>query len=303
MSLMKKVLCVGTNTVAVLIVSLWLPIVSYGMRLLSPVRRGFWCDDETIRYPFSRHGTVSTGMLFGCGIGIPIGFILLNEMIRYAFRRPYPCGTPCMKLQITTTGRVIGIFMFGSLLTLTITDIMKMSSGRLRPCFLYMCRPNVNLANCTGFITDYECENKSPWVAEMRKSFPSGHASFAMYSMMFLVLYIEKRIPFSVGYLSKIILQSVCLILAVFTGLSRTVDHMHHWEDVVVGLLLGAVIVFALKQTIPRLFDFNNDNKDALYSPMDNVNPDIGLNVGKSSSQEPTNIQGSRMSNYRQRSV
>lgn len=46
-----------------------------------PYRRGFYCDDESIRYPF-RTSTVSRQMLIVIGLLIPILLILATELFR-----------------------------------------------------------------------------------------------------------------------------------------------------------------------------------------------------------------------------
>jgi membrane-associated phospholipid phosphatase len=43
-------------------------------------------------------------------------------------------------------------------------------------------------------------------------------------------------------------------LCAVFIGLSRYVDYMHHWTDIATGLALGGVIAWAaFQQQAPRL--------------------------------------------------
>lgn len=48
---------------------------------IPPVRRGFYCDDESIRYPF-RDSKVTRQMLIVVGLLIPILLILATELFR-----------------------------------------------------------------------------------------------------------------------------------------------------------------------------------------------------------------------------
>ena len=63
--------------------------------------------------------------------------------------------------------------------------------------------------------------------------------------MVFLVLYIEAKLhlPKESKFL-KIMIQTVFIMLALYTGFSRVSDYKHHWSDVLAGLFLGTVIAF-----------------------------------------------------------
>uniref|UniRef100_S4RKE9 Phosphatidic acid phosphatase type 2/haloperoxidase domain-containing protein n=1 Tax=Petromyzon marinus TaxID=7757 RepID=S4RKE9_PETMA len=85
--------------------------------------------------------------------------------------------------------RTLGAFLFGCAVNQSLTDVAKFSVGRLRPHFLDVCKPDRALYNCSeGYITRVVCTGDPAVIAEARKSFFSGHASFAMYSMVFLAV-------------------------------------------------------------------------------------------------------------------
>lgn len=46
--------------------------------------------------------------------------------------------------------KIVGTFFFGNFVTRSITDISKMTIGRLRPHFLDVCKPDVSKFNCTS---------------------------------------------------------------------------------------------------------------------------------------------------------
>lgn len=116
----------------------------------------------------------------------------------------------------------MGVFLFGCAVSQSFTDIAKVSVGRMRPHFLDVCRPDFSTINCSlGYITNYTCTGDDSSVQEARfvvttqylhdvccirntlcngkketednlslhrKSFFSGHASFSMYTMLYLAV-------------------------------------------------------------------------------------------------------------------
>lgn len=117
----------------------------------------------------------------------------------------------CVVLQI-------GVFLFGCAVSQSFTDIAKVSVGRMRPHFLDVCKPNFSTINCSlGYITNYTCTGEDSEVQEARfvtlffsfvvlkehlkwkqrvnetlclrrKSFFSGHASFSLFTMLYLAV-------------------------------------------------------------------------------------------------------------------
>ncbi|ERL92735.1 hypothetical protein D910_10045, partial [Dendroctonus ponderosae] len=87
----------------------------------------------------------------------------------------------------------IGMFAFGAACSQLTTDVMKYTIGRLRPHFYTVCLPDVNCSlaeNQNVYHTDFSCTNPAYMynkriMKEMRLSFPSGHSSFSMYTMVY----------------------------------------------------------------------------------------------------------------------
>lgn len=107
----------------------------------------------------------------------------------------------------------IGMFAFGAVCSQLTTDVMKYTigkqfgalkalrffletvffSGRLRPHFYTVCLPDVNCSlaeNQNVYHTDFSCTNPAFMynkriMKEMRLSFPSGHSSFSIYTMVY----------------------------------------------------------------------------------------------------------------------
>ena len=75
-------------------------------------------------------------------------------------------------------------FLVGAVVTTILTNVGKYTTGKLRPHFLAVCKPDFSKLNCTtgfqkNFITNYECTGDKHKINEARLSFPSGHASHA----------------------------------------------------------------------------------------------------------------------------
>ena len=61
--------------------------------------------------------------------------------------------------------------------------------------------------------------------------------------MVFLALYIEAKLilPKKSKFL-KAFIQSMLILIALYTGFSRVSDYKHHWSDVLAGFVLGTSV-------------------------------------------------------------
>ncbi|XP_054630352.1 phospholipid phosphatase 1-like [Dunckerocampus dactyliophorus] len=210
----------------------------------SPFKRGFFCDDESIRYPL-KEDTISYQLLGGVMIPFTLIVIICGECLSVYLSRikNQTLGPKYMACVY----KAVGCYLFGAAASQSLTDIAKYSIGRLRPHFLAVCKPLWDRINCKagGYVENFTCTGDKFLVEEARLSFYSGHSSFSMYCMLFLVLYIEARLKAKWARLLRPTLQFFLLATAVYVGLSRVSDYKHHWSDVLAGLLQGgAVAVF-----------------------------------------------------------
>ncbi|XP_035887965.1 phospholipid phosphatase 2 isoform X2 [Phyllostomus hastatus] len=139
--------------------------------------------------------------------------------------------------------KVLGTFLFGAAVSQSLTDLAKYMIGRLRPNFLAVCDPDWSRVNCSVYVqVEKVCRGSPANVTESRLSFYSGHSSFGMYCMMFLALYVQARLCWKWARLLRPTVQFFLVAFALYVGYTRVSDHKHHWSDVLVGLLQGALV-------------------------------------------------------------
>ncbi|KAH8311392.1 hypothetical protein KR044_006068 [Drosophila immigrans] len=145
------------------------------------------------------------------------------------------------------------------------TSLLKITVGRPRPDYFYRCFPDGNMllnetANTLGSsILDFNCTGIPSEINEGRKSFPSGHSSFAFASFGFVAYYVGAKLhAFDArgrGQTWRMCVAVLPLIVAALVAVSRTCDYHHHWQDVTVGALIGLFCgYFSYRQYYPSIF-------------------------------------------------
>ncbi|XP_042588230.1 phospholipid phosphatase 1 isoform X1 [Cyprinus carpio] len=218
-----------------------LPLAAFNLVKIKPYQRGFFCNDESISYPFHT-STVTSTVLYTMGFTLPICIMIIGECLSVYLNRVK--SKSFCNSYVACIYKAIGTFLFGAAMSQSLTDIAKYSIGRLRPHFLDVCKPDWTQINCTGgaYIEDFVCTGDSTKVNEGRLSFYSGHSSFSMYCMLFLALYLQARMQAEWARLLRPTLQFFLIAASVYTGLSRVSDYKHHWSDVLAGLIQGAIV-------------------------------------------------------------
>lgn len=72
----------------------------------------------------------------------------------------------------------------------------------------------------------------------------TGHACITMYTSIFLIWYLQCRIPRLQSLFFIPFLQSILMLWTCFCCISRITDHRHHATDVIGGAILGVVFAF-----------------------------------------------------------
>lgn len=244
-------------------------------QLMTPYHRGFYCNDESISYPF-HSSTIPSSVLYGVGFG-------LNFLLFFTIEALWlPKTTDEWKSSSSSSSaddhenhnspekapsrlifylcavyNIILPFLFGAALEFLARGLTKYLLGRLRPHFLSVCQPDPSTFNCsTGYIEEYKCTGDPDLVYQARLSFPSGHASFSVYSMLFLILYIQARMRWRQAVIIRPWVQLILFLMALYTCISRIFDYKHHWSDVLAGAIWGILaavfVVFKVSSLFPR---------------------------------------------------
>ncbi|XP_072310831.1 phospholipid phosphatase 1 isoform X1 [Eucyclogobius newberryi] len=248
-----------------------LPLAVCNLAKVRPYQRGFFCNDDSIMYPF-HDSTVTSTVLYSVGFTLPISSMVIGELLLVYFKRLQSKSS--FGSYLASIYKAVGTFIFGAAMSQSLTDIAKYSIGRLRPHFLDICKPDWSLIDCTtgAYINDYTCTGDPHRVQEGRLSFYSGHSSFSMYCMLFLALYLQARLKFKWARLLRPVLQFFLIAASVYTGLSRVSDYKHHWSDVLTGLLQGALmailVVFFVSDFFKPAAENININKDIPHTTL-----------------------------------
>lgn len=255
-----------------------LPLLIFKVSV-TPYMRGFYCEDDSIKYPF-KNSTITSTALYTIGFVVNLILICLFEFIHYLYGSSFVSSQANPSSESTTSYtessqvsypdstsrkiyqyfynvyRVFLPFVFGAVVEHLTTDIGKYSIGRLRPHFLSVCKPDTAQYDCTsGYITADVCTGDQSLIREARLSFPSGHASFSSYSMIFAILYVQARLQWRSVLLLRPLVQLVLFYMAFYTCLSRVSDYKHHWSDVLAGAIIGFLTAVLVVFKVSDLFE------------------------------------------------
>jgi len=245
-----------------------------------PFQRGFYCDDESLLHPYPGDQQFPATLAFIIWAVVFALIVIPVELFRNSQikTKKLAAGRLTLPWLVLDFYRVFGHFVQGALATLLITEVAKVSIGRLRPHFLYLCNPDPykcgndsnkfwgtkeqgNLSTiCRSYedarpldLTEPELLKK---MREARLSFMSGHTSTSFYAALFLILYFQARLdrcPPEKGTKECIrtclkafrpLIQACLLALALWISFSRVSDYFHHPLDVAVGAFVGVLMAF-----------------------------------------------------------
>ncbi|ETM36386.1 hypothetical protein L914_16905 [Phytophthora nicotianae] len=193
-------------------------------------------------------------LLWTLGVAFPIGINLIVNFVLPIFCqvRVIAHDTRDFLLSLSQSVAIAQLF----------THFTKNITGRFRPSFYDMCKWDYEIIwdGITNLCTDAKGDK------EGRRSFPSGHASFAWATMLTLSLYLLGRFRLNAPHNCdsklldgrKTFLMSLCclpLLLAVWICVTRTKDNWHHYSDILGGSVIGVGAAnFAFKTNYGSVF-------------------------------------------------
>jgi len=244
-----------------------------------PFQRGFYCDDESLLHPYPGDQQFPATLAFIIWAVVFALIVIPVELFRNSQikTKKLAAGRLTLPWLVLDFYRVFGHFVQGALATLLITEVAKVSIGRLRPHFLFLCNPDplkckpdsdkfwgttesdledVCLSYQDVRPLNFTVPELSKKMREARLSFMSGHTSTSFYAALFLILYFQARLdrcPPEKGTKECIrtclkafrpLIQACLLALALWISFSRVSDYFHHPLDVAVGAFVGVLMAF-----------------------------------------------------------
>ena len=166
--------CIGVVAVAVFAI--------FELNLIPTTKRGFFCDDQRLRYPYAR-STVPDWLLIILYVVLPDVGMACVELRRRRYAKT--------KKSFVDLLYTLGHFQLGLGANGILTDSIKCLVGRLRPHFVAVCAPDVlvnltcDAATAMKYFRDYECLNELGFsertLEDAHKSFPSGKKIFVFF--------------------------------------------------------------------------------------------------------------------------
>jgi membrane-associated phospholipid phosphatase len=154
---------------------------------------------------------------------------------------------------------VLGL-LYSLILSSLFQVIIKTLIGGFRPIFLDVCQPDPSLAqsrNATGLngvgfhqvmYTSEVCTNPDKdAIKNAMTSFPSGHATTAFASYVFLFLWMNAKLKVWANFHATFYWLAALLaplLGATLMAACLTVDQAHNWYDVCMGVFIGTVVAF-----------------------------------------------------------
>ncbi|KAG7264789.1 hypothetical protein CRUP_013588 [Coryphaenoides rupestris] len=242
----NKMILIIVDVLSVFVAALPSAILTLRFR---PYQRGIDCSDSTISFPY-RKDTISHGTMAGVTISCSIIIITSGEAYLVYSKRLY--SNSQFNQYLSALYKVVGTFLFGSAVSQSLTDMAKFTIGRPRPNFLL--------------------------------SFYSGHSSFGMYCMLFLSLYVQARMRGKWTRLVRPTIQFFLVAYALFVGYTRVADNKHHYSDVLVGLLQGALIACL---TVRYVSDFFKERRPPCPQPDTAQDEEVEPHMERKPSPQP----------------
>lgn len=239
----------------------WILIIAlciglYFLGDVSGFHRQFDLNDTSIRHTHAETERVPVLYLAIYSILIPGALIII-------------CSQALLRSFWDTHNGLLGL-AFSLSLNWAFTTAIKNTVGRPRPDFIDRCQPSSDAANSVIGLSDESiCTTPldSKLLMDGFRSFPSGHASTAWCGLGFLSLYLAGKFHLfdQKGHTFKAWLVLSPLLGAALISISRTMDYRHHWQDVLVGGLLGMLIAwFGYRMYYPSL---STEEAHKPYSP------------------------------------
>ncbi|KIM49414.1 hypothetical protein M413DRAFT_438592 [Hebeloma cylindrosporum] len=237
------------------ILTIVLAALFFSLDKVEGYRRVFSLQESSISHPYAVHERVPNVALYFICFVAPL-FIM--PVINFITVRSW------WDLHNSTLGLILGLALTGSL-----TQVVKITVGRPRPDLLDRCQPPSGLSDPQYGLTSWTVctQTDNTILRDGFRSFFSGHSSLSFAGLGFLSFYLAGKMHLfdSRGHTTKAWLAFSPFMAATLVAVSRTMDYRHHWQDVLVGSLIGTLFsFFSYRQYYP---DLSSPLSHRPYSP------------------------------------
>ncbi|THU92174.1 PAP2-domain-containing protein [Dendrothele bispora CBS 962.96] len=235
------------------IITIVLAAIFFSLDKVEGYRREFSVSDTSLRHTHAVHERVPNWALYIICFVAP--FLIMPVVNLLTIRSWWDFHNGSL-------GLILGLALTGS-----ITQFTKITVGRPRPDLIDRCQPiNGSVDPTYGLSTDAIC-TRTDLLNDGFRSFPSGHSSMSFAGLGFLAYYLAGKLHLfdERGHAGKAWLALTPFAGAALVAISRTMDYRHHWQDVLVGSILGTVMsYFSYRQYYP---DLASELSHRPYSP------------------------------------
>ncbi|CEL52320.1 Diacylglycerol pyrophosphate phosphatase 1 OS=Saccharomyces cerevisiae (strain ATCC 204508 / S288c) GN=DPP1 PE=1 SV=1 [Rhizoctonia solani AG-1 IB] len=238
---MKLLLTYGADWVVTIIII----IIFYLLDEIEGFKRQFSLTDTSIQHTFAVHERVPPWLLYIVALIAPAVIMPIVNLLTVRSWWDWHNSWLGLLLGLGTTG--------------SLTQVVKVTVGRPRPDLLDRCQPRAGVQDrpVYGLVTADICTTDNhERLKDGFRSFFSGHSSLTFAGLGFLSFYLAGKMHLfdERGHTGKAWIALAPLTGALLVAISRTMDYRHHWQDVLIGSIVGLVLsYFSYRQYYPSL--------------------------------------------------
>ncbi|KDR84355.1 hypothetical protein GALMADRAFT_133677 [Galerina marginata CBS 339.88] len=216
------------------IITILLAAAFFSLDSVNGYRRMFSLEESSIRHPYAVHERVPNLALYMICFVSPFCIMPVINLITVR---------SWWDLHNSWLGLILSLSMTGAL-----TQVVKITVGRPRPDLLDRCQPPAGLSDPPYGLTSWTvCTQTDEGILrDGFRSFFSGHSSLSFAGLGFLAFYLAGKMHLfdRRGHAVKSWLALSPFMAASLVAISRTMDYRHHWQDVLVGSVVGTLFAF-----------------------------------------------------------
>ncbi|KAF9477369.1 PAP2-domain-containing protein [Pholiota conissans] len=221
-----------------------LAAIFFALDKVTGYRRVFSLEDTSLLHPYAVHERVPNVALYMICFVAPLVIMPVINFITVRSWWDFHNGSLGLVLSLALTGAM--------------TQIVKITVGRPRPDFVDRCQPPPGSVDPPFGLTSWTICTQTDFgiMNDGFRSFFSGHSSMSFAGLGFLSYYLAGKVHLfdKRGHAGKAWLALSPFMAASLVAISRTMDYRHHWQDVLVGSLIGTLFsFFGYRQYYPPL--------------------------------------------------